>query len=153
MIVEHEFITTLEKEETLVRAGQFLAHAGFRPGASTSDTIETATSKKRRHRPASKLRQHASVEFDRGRVQVAVGITRRRHKLKTRHRNLLMGIALGLEQFLCKNVPLHEAAEPWAIAENTIRRRRRRANIIGITIVLLLLASLITFIVLIASYA
>ena len=150
MIVEHEFITTLDKDDALARAAQFLQHAGFRDSSRTNDTVEANNGKGRRKRTASKLAQHATVQFDRGKVQVAVGITRRRHKLKPMHRNLLLGVATGLDLYLAEQIPLDKAAAQWAIAEDTIRRRRRRSSIMA-GIAIGLLVGLIVFLIVITA--
>jgi len=146
MIVEHEFITTLEKDEALARAAQFLQRAGFSASSLADDVLEASNGKGRRRRTASKLAQHATVRFDRGKVQIAVGITRRRHKLKPIHRNLLLGIANGLDLYLGEQIPLERSAAHWASAEDTIRRRRRRhAILMGVTASILI--ALIVFLI------
>ncbi len=86
MVVEHEFVTTLEQEEVMRLASEFLAWGGFQPGPIPSENHPAApfgsergyrrgVQKAEQAHSVAALPQRIIIRFDRGRVFVAATIT------------------------------------------------------------------------------
>jgi hypothetical protein len=178
MVVEHSFVTTLDAPQALQAASAFLAQRGF-VSANTSAfpmTDPTWTSLKmtrgkttRRARSISELPQSLRLDFDRGRVTLALSITpsaawgagsfysepKPTSKRLRLHRELLAAIATALESLLAHRAPAPQAAAPWDTVEAEVarvaRRRKVRNGVVLASIVLLVLL-LIVFPLLAAQY-
>lgn len=153
MVVEHTFITTLEAQPALERAGALLssrgfAHAGTRYGSDAQLHMNRGNAKAAKARSVTELPQVVRIEWDRGRVMVAAsieasptwggasswgGISERPQKM-TLHTRLLTAIANALEAVVARDLPVNEAAAEWdhverdvaeAAAEHARRSRRR----------------------------
>ena len=83
MVVEHTFVTTLEAPEAMRAVGTMLAELGFVAEVQNAFAMETAwnaielrrgAAKSRRGRGLLQWPQQVRVEWDRGRVEVAVAI-------------------------------------------------------------------------------
>jgi hypothetical protein len=130
VLVEHVFVTTKEAADALAAAGRFLENGGFHVEAQSERLLELRRGCKKAAKAKSitELPQEARIEFDRGRVTVAV-LTQENRKAGPMHRDLLMGIAQGIEDSLVRGVPDAEARRAWSeaevrIAEDLARRRR-----------------------------
>jgi hypothetical protein len=123
-----------------------------------------------RARNVAELPQSIRLDFDRGRIGLAVSITpsaawggrsllaseveiRANDKASLKrlqlHTDMLMGIASGLEQVLVHRAPAEAAAQQWIAAEERIAvatRRRKRRNIIVFSSLMLFLAGIIALI-------
>ena len=158
MIIEHAFITTLEAQDALGLAHEYLAGGGFAatngaappsaPGPSRLD-VTRGRANAARAKSIDELPQRMTLEWDRGRVTVAVLIeyfqagsftagSRREPpahspKLKN-HVELMYAVIGGLEAVLARRLPVDEARRPWAELEARLRdeslRKRRRHYII-----------------------
>lgn len=167
MIVEHVFITTFEAAETLGLASQFLAKRGFEAiaqgafalGPQGWNVLEMSRGKKKAARAKSVVQypQQIRLEWDRGRVTIAVSATsplegqatrigRPKGKFIERQREMLMTIATQLEHLLgLRRAPEH-VFHAWSQIEDEIdrsdRAHRRRKKWIAVTILVLVLSAL-----------
>lgn len=177
MVIEHTFVTTLEADQTMQAALQFLSMRGFvRPALTafpvgkTWDTLEMRRGKTKaaRAKNIADLPQVAHVQWDRGRVTVAMsiepsytwggqqafgfqaGTTAGSPKKMKLHVRMLSAIATGLEQVLAHQADPMIAVQPWVSADEeaaALARRRTRRNWIIFAIVLALFAGVIALIV------
>lgn len=178
MVVEHSFVTTLDGPQALQAASAFLAQRGFVPANTGAfpmtdpawSTIKMTRGKTTRTaRSVSQLPQSIRVDFDRGRVTLAIAITpsaawgagsfysepKPTHKRLRLHRELLTAIASSLESLLVHRQPEPQAAAFWDAAEVEIARaarRRKIRNAIILTAVILLVAVGIVIPILAAEY-
>jgi len=182
VVIEHSFVTTMEAPQTMQLAMQFLASRGFRRseqiafpvGGGEWNTLEMRRGRKKaaRAKNVTELPQVAHVQFDRGRVTVAlsiepsarwggaqvsfgitVGSVEGKPKKMKLHAQLLTAIANGLEQVLTRGATVDEAAQEWDQADQAARaeaRRRFRNSMIVLFVVIALFA---TGIALIINYA
>jgi hypothetical protein len=180
LVIEHVFVTTLDGPTALERIRQFLGNRGFLttlapvatsrqwdmlPDAAAGPATPLRLQMRRGEEKAAKaesiarLPQAAAVEFDRGRVTLAVEIElspawgglglfhpEGREKKTELHRRLLYTIATGIEQVVLQDLPEQDAAVAWRdverqIAEAAANRRRRRN--ITIVVILAIVAALI----------
>lgn len=184
MVVEHSFVTTLPQDQAMSAAANFLSDRGFistkqsafsmAPQTSAWETIEMrrGVASARRAKSVSELPHTIRIDFDRGRMTLAMSIVAnhawggigfllstpagepgnpKRMKL---HQQLLTSIALGLERLLAGGLPPQQAAEDWDAAEAAIavaRRKRRRRNIILLCVFFLFIAAIIALPILASS--
>ena len=114
MVVEHVFVTTLEMDEALGRTRRLLTELGFRPKPSVASCVHAVRGRKRPNsRKLIELPQVVQVEFDRGRITVAAGITLRRGKDLPIHAQLMTALARGLELLLVEQAADQRAAEEF----------------------------------------
>lgn len=178
MVVEHSFVTTLEGPEALRAASAFLGGRGFvSAGTGAFPMTDPAwTSLKmtrgrttRRARSVAELPQSLRLDFDRGRVTVALSITpsaawgagsfysepKPGHRRLRLHRELLTAVASSLESLLARGEPEVQAGVAWDAVEAEIgrvaRRRKVRNGVILGAIVLLVLVAIV-FPILAAEY-
>ena len=174
MVIEHTFVTTLDAPEALQAASSFLQERGFSTAAPTApSSLEMRRGKTNpaRARSVAELPQSIRLDFDRGRIGVAVSITpsaawggrswlnseveisatdQKLLKRMKLHTDMLMAIAGGLEQVLVHRAPADVAARHWAEAEEHIAvaaRRHKRRNIVVATCLSLFVAAIIGLIV------
>ncbi len=147
MLVEHVFVTTKEAAEALTAARDFLAKGGFRVAVETENVLEMKRGREKvgQAKGLLQLPQQVRVEFDRGRVSVAVLI---QHDVKasSKCRELLLMIAQGLENLLARGVPAAEVRRPLDALETQIAadfsRRHRRTIIFAIAVLVLVFGCL-----------
>lgn len=178
MVIEHTFVTTLDAEQTMRTAMQFLALRGFtRPDQAAFPvdqqwtTLEMRRGKKSaaRARSIAQLPQTAHVQWDRGRVTVVLSIepsykwggsgaqlgmyigaaTDNPRKMKV-HMRMLNAIALGLEQVLTQNAVLDAAAQQWAAADQEAERLASR-RFWRIVIILVAVLGLLALVIVLAA--
>jgi hypothetical protein len=165
MVVEHAFITTLEAPDALRLASQFLSERGFEARAQEAfaigsggnhwNVLEMSRGKKNPRRAKSVLEypQTLRLEWDRGRVTVAVSSTsyqesrsdyfgRHKGKIAQWQQEGLMAIVTHLQQLLEGRATEADTVASLAAQENDLhaRDRRRRARNMWITVVVLVLA-------------
>jgi hypothetical protein len=181
VVIEHEFISTLEPTDVMRRSAEYLAARGFEPatdngGAFALDSggswthMEMRRGKKAsRAKSVSQLPQTVRLEWDRGRVTLALSIGANaawgggssfslgnvagKPKKMRLHTALLNAIAGGLEDLLGHDRPQQPDYSAWDNVEEEITRvarRRSRRNALILFVVVLLLGGMIA---LIAAYA
>lgn len=155
MVIEHSFVTTLEPMLMLRQAHDCLAARGFictqgtEPirGKTDAWSIEMKRGKDNpaRAKHIVESPQVARVEYDRGRVSLAVSIVAPRKNVE-RHILLLKGIVHGLESLLSCTGPGAADYEPWdrAEADALAAARRRQNRLIAVVVLLFLSIFLIT---------
>jgi hypothetical protein len=179
MVVEHTFVTTLEPADALHRASEFLARHGFSAvttgGFAVGDTqwtgLKMSRGKKlaRSAKSVSQLPQMLRLDYDRGRVTLAISITpsgvwgrgrfgsdpKPDSKHMRLHTAMLTAIASGLELLLVQKLPLDQTAAQWDAAEASIElatRRHRRNMWIAAAIILLIFGGLIALVIVANSH-
>jgi hypothetical protein len=183
VVIEHVFVTTLEPTDALRRAAEFLASGGFESTTSQAFSLDSAwTSLQMRRgrkkaasaRTISQLPQNVRLDFDRGRVTVALSIaanavwggrsffaitstmdTPENPKKMKLHAELLTAIATGLEQSLAGQQPIELARAQWDQAEQAVlaaAKRRKRRILIGTFSVILIFVLIIAAIVIAANH-
>ena len=173
MIVEHSFVSPKPPEELFAAARTFLTVRGFVPKVVSAETPFSLEFRRGRIKPARNLSilelpQLIRIDWDRGRVQLALSIT---PSVQTSfsmsvaanispdsprlrlHRALLTSIATGLEQFLADNQPAPVASAEWLRVEDQIthqaaRDARWRVRKIIILILVIVLGPIIGCIIL-----
>jgi hypothetical protein len=153
MLVEHTFVTTLDKDAAFEQAVAALAALGFAQVERTevSVTLRRGKAKINRVVRSDDLPQQVVVHFDRGRIQFAASLEespalRRERPLQ---QEFLMTLATLTEACLSRREPLQRARAAWDLLADRIERsyhRRRRRNRIGLGIVLLILFGFIALI-------
>jgi hypothetical protein len=177
VVIEHVFVTTLPSHEAMQRAAQFLQSGGFTNAQSAAfplggewNSLEMRRGKTNagRAKSVSQLPQLARLDWDRGRVTVALSIaanavwggggfavtgasgTPGNPKKMKLHADLLTAIARGLEQVLANQQPPGLARAEWDIAEHAISlaaRKRSRRTWILVGVIFAALAAVIVLIV------
>ncbi|HZZ41406.1 MAG TPA: hypothetical protein VFE58_00585 [Tepidisphaeraceae bacterium] len=171
MVIEHTFITTLDSSTALQSAAQLCQQHGFvtagesafpMTGPEWTDLkMARGVKNPRRAKSISQLPQILRLQFDRGRINLAISLqpggpwgggsfytegkpTSKRMRL---HRELLTSIALSLESLLANRAPLDQATTQWSQIETEIarlaRRRKIRQRIILAIVLLLVLAAVV----------
>jgi hypothetical protein len=180
MVIEHTFVTTLDAAQALHEASSFLGNRGFTasnssgwPADATAGRLEMQRGKENaaRAKNVSELPQNIRLDFDRGRVAVALSITpsatwggkswastetgvsakdvANAKKMKLHH-DLLVSISSGLEDLLVQRAPQEIAVGAWISAEGAIAdaaRRHKRQMLITLLIVILVAAGIIGLVV------
>jgi hypothetical protein len=170
MVIEHTFVTTFETCEAIQQAADYLAARGFTASQGMSPTcleMRRGQTNAARAKNVRELPQLVRMEFDRGRLNLALSIganhawggasmfsitgdvagnPRKMHL----HLALLRAIAFGLEQLLSCHGPRQADYGSWDRAEAEIlaaaRRRNRRIGIV-LLVVFGLIALVITLLV------
>jgi hypothetical protein len=183
MVIEHTFVTTLEPNDTMRAAAEYLSARGFtradpaagfdvsgQPQAWTSLEMRRGKKKAARARNVLQLPQTVRLEWDRGRVNVALAIaansawgggsaltvsgeTPGKLKKMKLHTELLNSIALGLENHLAHDGSGNSDYTQWDTAEVAIRAAARRRFIRNTIIVVVFLALVITGVALLVMSA
>jgi hypothetical protein len=166
-------VTTLDATQALESSFRFLQSRGFsavnddvRNPERTGQCLQLKRGKENpaRARNVSELPQSVRLDFDRGRMNVAIAITPsavwgrrgwsnshvgvqikevedpRRLKL---HHDMMIGIAYGLERLLVEKLEPDDAARDWIDAEDKIfqaARRRKRQTIAAVSCFLVFIA-------------
>ncbi len=173
MVVEHTFVTTLGLDAAMEQAWRLLTARGFATGTTGAPRashleLRRGTAKAAQAKSVSELPQVVRMDFDRGRVTVAVsieasatwggasswgGVSERSQKM-TLHARLLTAIANALEGFVARNLPAAEATAEWddverdvADAAQDIARRKRRRLIILLSVLAMIVAGLVALVV------
>jgi hypothetical protein len=98
MLVEHDFITTIDQHDVMLRAAQFAWAAGFK--LSDRGVTGVRGQQGRKHPSTIRIRklpQTLEVSYDRGKVSMAIGMTTRNNSDKPAHQAYLLALATGLE--------------------------------------------------------
>jgi hypothetical protein len=157
MVVEHVFITTLEPEQAMQTALNFLQERGFvsdgpsgfrfANDAWTSLKVRRGKTTVRAAMNAVELPQTVRLEWDRGRVVVAASMDVPAKQLPE-HQGLLMSIATALEELLARRmVPEHAGQSLRHLEESLVEeaRRKRRKRTRTLLILLAIIVALIVF--------
>ena len=141
MVVEHEFVTTLEGPEVMGRAARFLANRGFAaapdaafqaavPGhaAGAWSAVEMGRGRKKpaRVRRFADLPQVVMAQFDRGRVEVACQVRPWRDKPKDYHTRAAVAMLRAVEQAVAGDE--QAAAAEWSAGERFADAQLARAR-------------------------
>ena len=129
MVVEHTFITTMEAADALATAGRALVSEGFEV-QQASDRALTA-----RRVSGSRFPGRVHLEWDRGRVNVAVSIEVQK-KPTTQQTSILINLAQALEKLLTGASDTDVEFDAWRSSSHKASTRVRR----GRWVVYLLLA-------------
>lgn len=135
MLAENVFVTTLEAPEAFAAAGSLLELSGF-SHAGTADESRAQWSRgpaKPGYRSLKKLPMRLRMDFDRGRVTLALSIDepRRPEKLVGAY-----GLAVlnALQAHVTGRSTLADAGGPIEEADDAVRRRYFRQNLVIWTI-------------------
>jgi hypothetical protein len=151
VLVEHTFVTTLDKDETFRAAELFLEDLGFVRQDTEGEGGLAFRGGKSHPGYARTLRDHPRrlhIEFDRGRVSVAASIQLEGNRRKPLATDLLFAVANRLEKVLTQQRCATEARAEWdhvceQIAARAGRRRRLTigcavAFVLGVGVLVLL---------------
>ena len=171
MVIEHQFVTTMDAPEAMRTASEFLTSRGFAVKGQNAfavgggwTTLEVSRGRKNaaRAKSVAELPQRVRLDFDRGRMTVAAAIEYFRHgafgtsarepapdsKKVRDHAALLTAIVQGLELLLANRLPPEQASSEWATVEQRIiqegRRRRRRNFLAAVIIIVVGVAAIVT---------
>jgi hypothetical protein len=173
MVVEHDFVTTMEAPEALQEARVFLQWRGFvsesGPAHDDEHVLQLVRGETRASaaKSVAALPQRARIEYDRGRVTVALSIAPsstwggggvfaaqgKLHKMHL-HRDLLMAIASGLEDLLARGTPAEQSAAAWDNVEQRIAAaaaKHKRRSTITLAIVGIIVGCLVAFAITVAT--
>jgi hypothetical protein len=133
VVVEHNFVTTLPRDQALGRASAFLSRGGFAAQTQTAfalDQTAWTSIEVKRGKPIPSmslaipdLPQKISLEWDRGRVSVAASISDQ-HSAKKRAA-MMLSIVQGLENLLAKGHSEDQAIGEWYRIDTELRRSGR----------------------------
>jgi hypothetical protein len=167
MVVEHTFVTTLEAPEAMRAVGTMLAELGFVAEVQNAFAIEPAWNSIDMRRGKAKTRrggmlkwpQQVRVEWDRGRVDVAVAVyppargrldtnaSKLGKKQKAAVEQWLVTLAQSIEFLLGHKLPQPEAQAGLVRLEQELaekdRKARRRVFIGAITFCVVAVAILV----------
>ena len=184
MVIEHTFVTTMDPAETMRAAADLLTRRGFENaggsafavGSGEWNTLEMRRGKTKaaKAKNIAQLPQTAHVQWDRGRVSVALAIEPsavwggggislgfgldggtpdgKPKKMKL-HTAMLMAIARGLEAVLAHRKPPESALAEWDHVEADIYRAAKRRLWRNAIILIVFFAIIGGFITLVALYA
>ena len=158
MVIEHEFVTTLEAEDAMRRVGDFLLSRGFENSRESAFQVSggrggsapatwtriraTRGKKKPTHvRRFDELPQTAIVSYDRGRVEVALSVRTVRDKIKPEYERVATALARAVEDAVCEGPEV--AARRLDLAEgmaNVYLARDRRKYYLILYVILGLIA-------------
>lgn len=153
MIVEHEVVTTLPATEAMER----VRHAARAMGFTVEEASETRLRARRgeqravRARSARELPQALRVDFDRGRLSLAIVAHERRRKPERLEREMLLEIARVIERGVTEGTADPPLLDAWAPLDADLARiarfsrRSRRAllwTLVALIVIIFLLASL-----------
>lgn len=174
MVIEHTFVTTLDASEALQAASSFLEQCGFSAASPTRPSsleMRRGKSNPGRARSVAELPQSIRLDFDRGRIGLALSITpspawgggswlnseveikatdQKLLKRMKLHTDMLIAIAGGLEKILVHRAAADVASREWAEAEERIAdaaRRRKRRNMVVATCLSLFVAMILGLVV------
>ena len=153
VLVEHVFVTTADSAPFLAACRALLAREGFAVDAPAA-TIVTATHPMNGLLPPAMRRtERASVrvDFDRGRVSVAVLLSDHR-QLTPLHERWLIVVAASIERALGPD--LEAAVADWQTAERRLReqmRKRRRTHRLTAAVIVILVFGLVAVFVIAKS--
>ncbi|HPF37359.1 MAG TPA: hypothetical protein P5081_16485 [Phycisphaerae bacterium] len=150
MILEHDFITTLDQQDAEALIQRQLMEMGFKVKRNSDgrDFVRGLRQASHARRP-SDLPQTVRVEFDRGRVSIGV-ILETYGKAKPVHQDMLHLLAEVLENVVGRGVPAEIARQPWDRFE-ALNPKRRGCLETGLLIILILLLVVVFIIVIVAS--
>jgi hypothetical protein len=177
MVIEHVFVSTLPATDVLAGATAYLAARGFQARREsdfqiglqewTAMEMQRGKTNANRARSIAQLPQAVRVEYDRGRVTVALsiavnstwggnstftfsgGLVENRKKMRL-HTELLLAIAKGLEQLLGHDQHGQPDYKDWDRVEGEVAiaaRRKKRRQIILVAVIFAILIGTITLIV------
>ena len=160
MVVEHTFVTTLEAPDALRSVSSMLHDLGFVADAQNAFTVEQSwnavelrrgNAKSRRGKGILQWPQQVRVEWDRGRVDVAVAVhppprgrldsnvTKISKKQNALVEQWLMALAQSIELLLAQQLPPSQAQANLVLLEQDLNeqaRRSKRTSMIVLTLVL-----------------
>jgi hypothetical protein len=151
MVIEHIFITTLERDDALVLADVFFTDLGL-----TRSSVRNAnewSAGRDRPRKLTEFKHTVRIDFDRGRITLgasapAIQATSSVEKLYAPY---MLALASCLEAHISHAQPVDEAAAPVRAALEALRKRERRSSITALIVVgafVLLIAGIVIAIVL-----
>jgi hypothetical protein len=148
MLVEHTFVTTLEADEALRDAGEFLCGLGFTLRAGGPGELEAARGRQRASTSrTSQLPQNLKLVFDRGRVTLAAGILAPGGKDKPVHAEYMTALATALEALLVDRCPPEEAAVEWRRLDARLSRFWTRSRKVAAVILIVFAFAVIALVV------
>ena len=132
MLVEHTFVTTLDAEPALTASHEVTTLLGFLPVPDSAQGRQTCEwvrgmSKVKYYIRISDLPQRIRLDFDRGRVTLAVYVQERGREKPQLHEDMLVTIARAIEARLSGKTTeeaLAVTAAPHAAIEKHFRRQR-----------------------------
>jgi len=148
MVVEHEFVTTLEEEEAMQRAELALRAMGFERDAGAPGgglVFKRGKKSASRARKVNQLPQVAAVQFDRGRVTVAASLEWPR-KPKAPHKAMMMALAGTVERAVAEAGTGADVLAEWRAVNQSIDQQARRNSIIAWTVLGVLVAGIVALI-------
>ncbi len=152
MLVEHTFITTVDSGPAMLAVADTLAHCGF----SMTEQADGVLAARRgcahasRARTVSQLPQTIRVEFDRGRVMLAINAEEHR-KPGPLLAQLLVTLATAIENSTAGGMPPCDAARDFVEVETRVAAARTREVWIKTLVVVLSGAGLFALIVVLAN--
>ena len=175
MLLEHVFVTTLDPNEALRRASEFLGARGFVStggGFQVESQWTTLEVRRGQTNPAKAkgipdLPQTVRIVYDRGRVNMAIAMPAYKrafwtgvgeyppaHVKAIPHGDLLMAIARSVEAVMTQPAPPPETGQDWAALEASLRaqgmkehRRRRITLYLAVVFVIAMFVLLIVAVV------
>lgn len=137
MVVEHTFVTTLERDDALAHAHALLERLGFLRGGAGEWT--RGADKPAAFLPPAAQPQALRLDYDRGRVTLAASLLDAGQPTPA-GRELLLALASALEQVLCQGAAPARFVDGILSVERQGRaeaeaRRRRRNRILGLVLV------------------
>jgi hypothetical protein len=150
MVVEHIFITTLERDDALVLADAFFKDLGFESDTSDDGAPEWSAGS---DRPKSlpEFKRIVQVGFDRGRITLGASAPKVDKPNEKIFAPYMLALASSLEAHISLGQPVEEAAAPVRAAMKAIEKRERHARLaryIILGVVLLFVAGIILLIAL-----
>jgi hypothetical protein len=149
MVVEHIFITTLERDDALVLADAFFTDLGLQR-ARSRDGADEWTAGKDRPRALSDFKRTVRVDFDRGRITLAASAPNLRTEQEKTCQPYMLALAASLEAHISHGQPAEEAAAPVLAAMDKIKRRERRTRLIAYIVIGVFLVFLAVVIIAVA---
>lgn len=178
MVIEHSFVTTLESNQALGAASEFLSGLGFvaaeNPAFQIDQQAWTELEMKRARRKGGgpgRCEQQVRLDFDRGRVNVAASVLAQvtrsftwssygfrdlkpNSKLGRQYSAMMVALVESLEDLLARNAPPQQASQRYLQQEQQSDRefhRYRRNRIIALVIFILVIVGLLVIPIVVTS--
>ena len=148
MIVEHTFVTTLERDDALLLADGLFGEMGFGPPPGARGPGEWAAGKDGGQR-LTRVRRMVRMEFDRGRVMLAASAVTSNKIQEEFYKTYLLALASAAESHVSRGVPAEVAAKPVRAVMEAMAKKERRAWVI-LSVVLGVLVVLFAVMILVA---
>ena len=130
MIAEHQFITTLEKEDVISISSGLLDRQDFRM-EQKPDGLYASKGRKQpaKARSDDQLPQVLDLRYDRGRCNIAASILPYRKSVDLHRRMLVVRLEM-LESLLVSGMSLDDVMEKWVPIQAEVDRRARKQKAI-----------------------